>query len=326
MGKHVVAFLLLSSALASAQPVAVEDAFSEIPVFRWQVPSLPDPQWTPPRIASAVYEFQRPRGLFGKATQACGTSEVAIHVSAKGEFVEARLHKSSGIEKFDDAALGYAAKGQVYSPAIVIGKPMNAWLLQRFKFENADVDCGPRPALAEVEPQSSDYNAAIKALLENAKARNVALQAEQQKALDEREQQRYAIEEPYRTRIPTGAPLERQALYAAELSHNLVHCGSSRYDRDENFITEYRDVHFYYKDADALGEIDLANGYEWRGRVGFYCKMQRFYGLPGAGESGWSDWERCGTSTTRVWKRRGKWRVENTEPRPKLTCADVPSE
>ncbi len=324
MCKCVVALVLLSAGLLGT-PLLAADAFSEIPVSRLIAPVLPDPDWSPPKVASALYQFERPRGWFKEPVTGCRRTVVAVHVNEKGAFVEARIERPSGSETFDEAALKYVAKGQRYSPASVDGRFMEAWTLQVFKFQ--DEGCERQDSAAE-RLSTLSYNPPILALIEEAKAKNAALQVEQQKAFDEQEQRRYVVEEPYRTRPSTGLTLERQAVYATELYYNLVHCGDSRFDAEpEYFIHEYKDVRFTYKDADQLTKIDRANGYEWRGRVVFDCEMTRVHGSSGSEQRGWGDWESCRRQVNYVWKRHGKWHVSGSlgeRPRRPLSCATVP--
>ena len=253
---------------------------------------------------------------------------MAVRVLANGDFAEAKLASSSGFDNLDNAVLKYVAKGQRYEPARFDGKPMEGWLLYLIKFAGDESECKSKPeSSAETSPVLAQYNAPMKALIEQARAKNIETQAEQQKAFDAQEQKRYASEEPYRQRISAKMPVEWQAKYASELYHNFVHCGDMRYDRQNSEIIQLRGAAFYFKDADELNELDLANGYEWRGRVGLYCKMKRTYRFGGGRDNGWSDWEYCSNEISRVWKRHGKWHVEtpgDERPRPRLSCADVP--
>jgi hypothetical protein len=328
MCKRIMALILLSPALVGSQLLAAEDAFSEIPVSERVVSRMPDPKWTPPRAAAAIYQFERPGGLFKKPITGCGSTDIAIHVSAKGSFIEAKVDRPSPFPNFDAAALKYVAKGQGYTAAKLDGKPLDAWMLQRFKFADGDDDECPKPEATADSRSTPRYNAEIYAQIEETKAKNAALQREQQKTLDEQERLRYLTEEPYRKRLPPGIAIERQAMYATELYYNLLHCGDSRYDAERQyFIHEYKGVHFAYKDADLLTKIDRANGYEWRGRITFFCEMTRVHGSSDVAQRGWNDWESCRPQANRVWKRHGKWYVDGFpggRPRPPLSCATIP--
>jgi len=318
--------LLSGGLLAAAETNGASDPFSDIPLSHMIVARAPDPKWSAPSVASSVYPFDYPRSFFKKIPQGCGSAYVSIRVLANGDFADAKLEGSSGFAVLDESALKYAAKGQRYSAGHFNGEPTDGWLTQKFQFYGSKIDCdantdaSPAPQRLPIQRKDS-----INVLVEQARTRNLALQAEQQVLFDAQEQKRYVSEEPYRQRIPANGGYERQAMYASELAHNFVHCGDSRFDRDVYHITEYKGAHFFYKDAEPLSEIDRANGYEWRGRVSLYCKMQRSFGFSGAGDRGWSDWTQCPTQVSRVWKRHGKWHVDGEKARPRLACADVPS-
>jgi hypothetical protein len=324
MRKLFLTFTALATGLTSTSLFAAEDPFSDIRVSRMLVPSLPDPAWSPPRVVSRLFPPDDPRTSTKEVKKVCGTSYISARILATGELAESKVSISSGFDHLDKSALDYVTNANRYAAAHVEGKPIELWVLQPMKFSHPDYECMPKvDGSSEANRLAAEYSAPLLALVEKARAESLRKQAESQRQLDEQEQKRHAVEEPYRKRPPTGVAVERHAVYASELAKNLVHCGASRYDREEHFVIEYRGAQFTHESTDKLTEIDRANGYEWRGWVSFDCKMQRAYRLPSAGQPGWSDWEKCSTPSGSVSKRHGKWHVI-AAPRPHLTCADIP--
>ncbi len=67
-----------------------------------------------------------------------GTVTLSIYVNEEGKVTEAKVEKSSGFEKLDEAAVKEALRSWKFTPATSGGKPIGVWqnINVRFKIEN----------------------------------------------------------------------------------------------------------------------------------------------------------------------------------------------
>lgn len=71
--------------------------------------------------------------ISAKQEAVTGIVWIKVLVDKKGDVIDALIHKSSGDNRLDDAALKVAPKNK-YKPAVKDGKPVAAWVTYKVEF------------------------------------------------------------------------------------------------------------------------------------------------------------------------------------------------
>jgi TonB family protein len=248
-----------------------------------------------------------------------GHAVVRLLVSEDGTASNVTIAVSNGHPRFDQAAINYAEEAQ-YVPGTVNGKRVSMPLIFNL------VNCPPRRTdscerqLAAIKPAidklARDYVAELEQIKQQAAA-------EQQRKTETR-QLRYSKEQPYR--VPPSLPLEPidMAFRVFQTFEHFVYCGDSLFRRTSNGIAEYRGGKIRAERILRLDEIQILNGYEWAGEISFEYKMAReSFGA----DREWSDWHRGDRVAVDVYKKKGKWFVDEEnhfdDLDRDLACSDI---
>jgi TonB family protein len=248
----------------------------------------------------------------------CGTVYLQVHVSADSVVTETQVAVSSGVPALDEAAVQHARLAWRFTAAQIAGAAQDAQVLRPVNFSIED-GCKKQHVLTPEE----------QARVAELTAANEAAWAARVSEFEQREQARYAREEPYRVQPLAGLKDEAMALLAYQRFAHFVHCGTERYDNQDGIINQYHGVRLRVTHVYKLSDIDRLNQFQWKGLVAFQYEREREY-RPEASGRGWGDWqaaEQSDNASRLVYKKAGQWFVQTVSTDAvgtPFSCAAVP--
>lgn len=110
-------------------------------------PAAGAPEWIPHDVAPRLLNTDEVRARLASATEALeGTSELLVvlwlYVERSGDVTRLRLHRSSGREGVDAAAID-VARAMRFSPALFRGRTVAVWIVQPIRFSVRVADGSP---------------------------------------------------------------------------------------------------------------------------------------------------------------------------------------
>lgn len=228
---------------------------------------------------------------------------LSITIDESGRVKAVDVAIPSGSPDFDAHMQNQALHSQLrYSPGTVAGIPAGMRVLlpvSQSDHDRSKLETLRFEARGRVEEWSKERDA------ENEKLRQRVIAERNGEILARRA--RYAAEAPYRLLPAKALTNSEMAIRQLQAIKFFAYCGSSVFVKYPFGIAEQKGTRIHVTEEEKLSEIDVMNGYQWKGIVTVTATYGRFAkdGIPLAS----ADWTNGYEMNYWVTKRRGEWSV-----------------